>query len=67
MVECGLIAELCRGVVLAEPDVKCSSATGERVAADAAVPSRHFDDGLVRVEFAQDVGVDVHAPECMRE
>ena len=67
MVERRLVTELCRGVVLAEPDVKCSSASGERVAADAAVPSGYFDDGLVGVEFAQYVGVDVHAPECVRE
>lgn len=67
VVECGLVAELCRGIVFGEPDVQGSAASGERVAADAAVPSCHLDDGLVGVEFAQDVGIDVHAPESARE
>lgn len=43
------------------------AASGERVAADAAVPSGYFDDGLVGVKHAQDVGIDVHAPESARE
>lgn len=67
VVECGFGAESCRGVVLREPDVQGFAASSERVAADAAVHSGYFDDGLVGVVFPQYVGVDVHAPEGVRE